>query len=73
MRYRLNEDLFYHKQPELAFLEDLLRPVHHETPAVWNARAARADEVVLKAVNIRAAFPDPDGLLETAFADFSLF
>ena len=73
MRYRLNEDLFYHKQPELAFLEDLLRPVHHETPAVWNARAARADEVVLRAVNIRAEFPDPDGLLETAYADFSLF
>ena len=73
MRYRINEDPFFKKQPPQSFLEDLLRPVHHETPAVWNARKATADEVMLSRIAINVTFPDPDGLLETAYADFRLF
>lgn len=73
MRYRINEDPFLKKQPPQSFLEDLLRPVHHETPAVWNARAKKTDEVALPCIALSLTFPDPDGLLETAYADFRLF
>ena len=73
MRYRINEDPFFKKQPPQSFLEDLLRPVHHETPAVWNARAPKADELSLSRIALHITFPDPDGLLETAYADFRLF
>ena len=73
MRYRINEDPFFKKQPPQSFLEDLLRPVHHETPAVWNVRKAAADELLLSRIAIKVTFPDPDGLLETAYADFRLF
>lgn len=73
MRYRIQEDPFCDKQPELAFLGDLVRPVHHETPAVWCARAAREDELAVTRVRLSLSFPDPEGLLETAYADFRLF
>ena len=73
MRYRVKEDPFYHNQPELAFLEDLLRPIHHEIPAVWNEREPAEGECCLSALSLRFEFPDPDGLLETAYADFRLF
>ncbi len=73
MRFRTTEDPFFKKQPEKTFLEDLLRPVHHETPANFGIRAAAADELALPRISLRVEFPDPDGLLETAYADFRLF
>ena len=73
MRYRINEDPFYKKQPPKAFIDDLLRPVHTETPARWNSRTATADEVTVRALCLDLAFPDPEGLLETAYADFRTF
>ncbi|MBR7094807.1 MAG: hypothetical protein IKC73_01175, partial [Clostridia bacterium] len=73
MRFRTTEDPFFKKQPEKTFLEDLLRPVHHETPANFGIRAAAAGELALPRISLRVEFQDPDGLLETAYADFRLF
>ena len=73
MRYRVTEDPFLKKQPPQSFLEDLLRPVHTETPADWNTRAAAEGEIAVSALSLRLSFPDPEGLLETAYADFRIF
>ncbi len=73
MRYRVDTDPFHEKQPPLAFLDDLTAPVHRETPYGWNRRAPKADEVFLTSVKLVKSFPDPEGLLETAYEDFSLF
>ncbi len=73
MRYRILNDPFKDQQPPMAFMDDLLRPVHHETPARWNQRAAEAGELFLPAVRLNLSFPDPEGLLETAYADFRAF
>lgn len=55
-----------------SFVADLQTPLHR--PFHWPTRAAKRTEVDLgHGVAINSAFPDPDGALETAFADFRLF
>lgn len=73
MSYCVTEDPFYKNQPELGFLEDLLRPVHHETPHAFNRRPVGEGEVSLASVSLDFKFDDPEGLLQTAYADFRLF
>ena len=73
MRFRMTEDPFAEKQPEKTFLEDLLRPVHHEAPAHFAEREAEEGELALPSISLSLDFPDPEGLLETAYADFRLF
>ncbi len=73
MKFRQEEDLFLHRQPKMSFIEDLTKPCHEETPPRWNERAAKAEELPVKRMVLRCAFPDPEGLLETAYADFRLF
>ena len=73
MKLRIEEDLFLHRQPDMDFLGELTKPLHAETPPVWNRRKPRADEVFIPAIRIENRFPDPEGLLETAFSDFDRF
>ena len=73
MKLRIEEDLFLHRQPNMDFLGELTKPLHAETPPVWNRRKPRADEVFIPAIRIENRFPDPEGLLETAFSDFDRF
>ena len=73
MKTYLTEDLFFKKQPQMAFIDRLLRPVHEEKPPRWNKRNAAENEILLRAFSLRAEFPDPEGLLDTAYADLRLF
>lgn len=73
MRYRATEDVFFKKQPDIAFLSDLTRPVHEQAPARFNTRRPQKDELFLKAISFLPEFPDPDGLLVTAYRDFRDF
>lgn len=73
MKSYLSEDLFFKKQPEMGFIDRLLRPVHEEKPHRWNTRGAKDGELYIKSVSLREDFPDPEGLLCTAYADFRLF
>lgn len=73
MRYRISEDPFWNKQPDASFVNELLRPVHSETPARWNIRSASEGELSFSRLALFLDFPDREGLLETAYADFRAF
>lgn len=73
MRYRIFEDIFAKKQPGMGFVEELLRPVHSETPKDFNTREAEGDEIFIPSLVVNADFPDPEGLLDTAYADLRKF
>ena len=73
MKNYLTEDLFFKKQPKMGFIDRLLRPVHDEKPRNWNKRSAAENETFLRAISLRPEFPDPERLLDTAYADFRLF
>ncbi|MBO7761252.1 MAG: hypothetical protein J6T24_00480 [Clostridia bacterium] len=73
MRLRIEEDLFLHRQPEMAFIEDLKKPLHTETPPGWNKRRPKENEVFIESLTLVGAFPDPEGLLVTAYEDFGRF
>ena len=73
MRLRIEEDLFLHRQPEMAFLDDLKKPLHTACPPGWGKRPARTGEVTVRGVKRCYEFPDPEGLLVTAYEDLDLF
>ena len=54
------------------FIDDLKSPLWSRH--AWSPREAAADEADLgKGVRVDARFPDPEGLLETAYTDLSAF
>ena len=73
MRYRESIDPFHFRQPPLEFLEDLTRPLHTETPAGWNTRPRGENEAWIRGAELIIEFPDPEGLLDTAYEDFREF
>ncbi len=73
MRYRFNEDPFFKKQPEKAFIKDLTAPVHADIPSFWNKRNTEDGEIMLDKIRFEIKFPDAERLLETAYADFRSF
>ena len=73
MRPYLTVDPFFEKQPPMFFVDDLKKPMHFETPARWNTRAAAADEVFIGSAQLIEAFDDPKHVLDTAYEDFRLF
>ncbi len=73
MRYRMNEDPFYKKQPEKKFISDLTAPVHTDIPDNWNDRECEENEIRAEKLLFDIRFSDPEGLLETAYEDFRVF
>ncbi len=73
MRYYQFEDPFINKQPKKAFIKDLTRPMHESAPKSWNKRAKKENEIFISSLNLDFSFPDPEGLLETSYADFREF
>jgi hypothetical protein len=56
-----------------SFVDELQTPLH-QRPFHWPPRAAKRNEAELGAgVSICNSFPDPEGALESAFADFRVF
>jgi len=66
-------DPFFSNQPELGFIEELKSPIFKKKLAGFGERSAGADEIDCRGVYIDLAFPDPQGLLETATEDFKRF
>ncbi len=73
MKLRLLTDPFREKQPSPSFLEELTKPLHQERIPGWNGREPAKGEVFFTRVTLAFAFPDPEGLLLTAYEDFSRF
>ena len=73
MKRQIVQDEFFDKQPPLSFVEYLKAPVHTARPARFSRTAAEEGEVSVRGIYLDHRFPDPDGLLDTVTADFSLF
>lgn len=66
-------DEFFNRQPERGFLETLKAPVHAYCPPSFGKRAIEKGEIDASGMYLAGSFPDPEGVLETAYADFNLF
>ena len=66
-------DEFYNDQPPLLFIDALRAPLHTKRPEGFGARQKKAGETDANGIYIDTAFSDPEGLLDTAYADFKLF
>ena len=73
MKRQVVKDEFFDRQPPFEFVELLRRPVHESAPARFARKEARADEVLAEGLYLDTSFPDPKGLLETAYEDFARF
>lgn len=68
-----NFDEFFDRQPEPLFIDDLKKPVHEKKPDGFGKRAIEPDEIDMSGMYLDIAFPDSEGLLETAYKDFKTF
>ena len=66
-------DPFFFRQPPLSFVEELKKPVHEEKSSFFARTEAREGEISVSGMVLCPDFPDPQGLLETAYADFRRF
>lgn len=67
-------DPFYEDQPPIEFIEDLKKPVHESAPIGFNKNGLpEGDQVLALGAYIKDKFPDEEGLLDTAYADFESF
>lgn len=66
-------DEFFHKQPPRDFIKLLGSPVHEVCPPSFGKRSQKADEINAQGLYLTGDFPDQDGVLETAYADFQNF
>ncbi len=73
MKRKTSQDEFFEKQPPLSFVEYLKAPVHEKRPARFERTLPEEGEVSVRGLYLDHRFPDPEGLLDTMTADFSLF
>ena len=73
MKRQIVQDEFFDKQPPLTFVEYLKAPVHAQRPARFARTEAEEGEISVRGLYLDHRFPDPEGLLDTATADFGLF
>ncbi|MBQ7037472.1 MAG: hypothetical protein IJN74_08330 [Clostridia bacterium] len=66
-------DEFFNRQPEREFVNLLKEPVHTYKPATFGKRAIEEGEINASGMYLTGDFPDPEGVLETAYDDFNLF
>ncbi|MBO5906684.1 MAG: hypothetical protein J6Q85_00835 [Clostridia bacterium] len=66
-------DPFFEKQPPIEFIESLKLPVHTAPPPNFKIGKGERGEICALGAYIKSEFPDGDGLLETAYADFDTF
>ncbi len=66
-------DPYFYDQPPLGFVEELKTPVHMKKPSWFGERTPKEGEVKVSGMYLVQAFPDPEGLLETAIEDFTRF
>ena len=73
MKRQIVQDEFFDLQPPLSFVEYLKAPVHEKAPARFGRTEPEEGEVSVRGLYLDHRFPDPEGLLDTATADFGLF
>ncbi len=73
MKRQVVQDEFFDRQPPLEFVELLKKPLHTAAPANFGKRKAHKDECHANGLYLDIRFPDPKGLLETAYEDFGRF
>lgn len=73
MKRTIVQDEFFDRQPPLSFIEYLKAPVHAKRPVRFGRTTAEEGEVSVRGLYLDHRFPDPEGLLDTATADFGLF
>lgn len=73
MKRQIVQDEFFDIQPPLSFVEYLKAPVHTARPARFARTTAEEGEISVRGMYLDHRFPDPEGLLDTVTADFSLF
>ncbi|MEA4824114.1 MAG: hypothetical protein VB111_08395 [Clostridiaceae bacterium] len=73
MQRAVKRDPFFADQPPLSFLDDLKSPVHAEKPAGFGTRSIAPGEADVSGLYLDSGFPDPKGLLETIYDDFTKF
>ncbi|MBQ5800319.1 MAG: hypothetical protein IIW20_00385 [Clostridia bacterium] len=66
-------DEFFSDQPELSFIKDLTKPYHELPVAPFGKRTKEKDEFSVDGLYLVKEFPDENGLLDTAYADFEYF
>ena len=67
-------DPFYEDQPPIEFIEDLKNPVHEAAPTNFSKLGKpEKNQASALGIYIKEKFPDKEGLLETAYADFERF
>jgi len=66
-------DPFFFRQPPLSFVEELKKPVHEEKAAFFSRTQMREGEISADGMVLCPDFPDAQGVLETAYADFRRF
>lgn len=66
-------DEFFNRQPQRGFVDLLKEPVHTYCPPSFGKRSIEKGEVDASGMYLCGDFPDPEGVLETAYADFNLF
>lgn len=66
-------DPYFYKQPPLAFVEELKKPIHTQKPLYFCRAKKRETEAEITGCFLQTEFPDVFGVLETAYNDFRLF
>jgi len=66
-------DPFFFRQPAKTFVEALKTPLHAQKPRSFGRRCPIAGECDLSGLFLQTDFPDQEGLLSTAYADFQQF
>lgn len=74
MKRTVKIDPYFDKQPPLTFVEELKKPYHQCKPTGYGTRPMAPGEVDAHGLYLAARYPqDPEGLLETIYADFDRF
>ncbi len=73
MKRKTSQDEFFDLQPPLSFVEYLKAPIHAKRPARFARTEAEEGETSVRGLYLDHRFPDAEGLLDTATADFGLF
>ncbi len=60
-------------QPSKKFVEAFMENVHKDAPPAWHLRPIKQGEADLSSCILVQDFPDEEGLLETAYEDFTCF
>lgn len=66
-------DPFFENQPPLAFIDELRSPIHKEKLLGFGEREPESNETDCRGAYIDFAFPDNEGVLESATEDFKRF